>query len=110
MGAAGLSRRRSAADHQVFPRPPEPRLSHKLQSIMEEIAGIKHPAFRDALALTRPSGRTAAGQYLVEGADLVTQALRSLSPVMAVFATTSEAAALQDACAARGAPLYALGS
>ncbi len=77
---------------------------------MQPLPGIKHPAFRDALSLTRPQARAQSGRYLVEGADMVRQALASPSPVFAVFAAPEEAAGLQAGCAARGAPLYVLGA
>jgi len=78
--------------------------------IRESLGGIKHPAFRDALALTRQGGRDATGRYLVEDADQVLQALASPSPVYAVFATPESATgALEAACAARGVPLYIAG-
>jgi TrmH family RNA methyltransferase len=76
----------------------------------QPVSGIKHPAYQDALALTRPSGRAETGRYLVEGADLVSQALASPSPVFVVFALPGEADALAAPCAARKAPLYVLGS
>ncbi|MBC8104456.1 MAG: hypothetical protein H7Z41_17915, partial [Cytophagales bacterium] len=76
----------------------------------DSIGGIKHPAFRDALALTRAGGRAAMGRYLVEDLELVRQALVSPSPVHAVFVASDRAAAVVDhACAARGIPLYILG-
>lgn len=72
----------------------------------ETISGIKHPAFRDALALARPAARAETGRYLVEGIDLVEQALVSPSPVWAVFAAPETAADVEAACAARRTPLY----
>ena len=77
---------------------------------MESVGGIKHPAFRDALALTRPAGRAETGRYLVEGVDLVRQALAAPAPVFSVFATPEEAAALESPCAAKKAPLFAVGT
>ncbi len=75
----------------------------------DSIGGIKHPAFRDALALTRAGGRSATGRYLVEDLDLVLQALDSPSPVYAVFvASDKSAAAVDKACAARNVPLFIL--
>lgn len=75
----------------------------------DSIGGIKHPAFRDALSLTRAGGRTATGRYLVEDLDMVLQALSSPSPVYAVFvASDKSAAAVDKACAARNVPLYIL--
>ena len=76
---------------------------------LETINGIKHPAFRDALALTRQGGRDAAGRYLVEDADQVAQALRSPSAVRAVFTTPEAAPELSELCADRGVPFYSLG-
>lgn len=78
--------------------------------MIETVNGVKHPAFRDALALTRAGGREAAGRYLVEDADQVRQALAAPSAtIFAVFAAPSEAARLEAECAARGIPLYILG-
>ena len=76
---------------------------------MESVGGIKHPAFRDAAALTRAAGRAETGRYLVEGADLVRQALAAPAPVFAVFATPDEARGLEPLCAGRRAPLYVIG-
>ena len=72
----------------------------------EAVPGIKHPAFRDALALIRPAARSETGRYLVEGIDPVRQALVSPSRVWAVFAAPGDTPALEAACAARRAPLY----
>ncbi len=78
----------------------------------ETVSGIKHPAFRDAVALTRAGGREATGRYLVEDKNLVRQALapHSPSPVYAVFAETGEAHEWEEACGARHIPLYLLGA
>ena len=73
------------------------------------VSGIKHPAFRDALALTRQGGRDAMGRYLVEDADQVAQALRSPSDVFAVFTTPETASELAPLCAERGIAHYVLG-
>jgi TrmH family RNA methyltransferase len=75
----------------------------------EGIGGIKHPAFRDALALTRAGGRKEMGRYLVEDADMVRQALASPAEIHAVFATPEAAKDLEAPCAARNVPLYVLG-
>ncbi len=75
----------------------------------ETVSGIKHPAFRDALALTRQGGREATGRYLVEDADQVAQALRSSCDVHAVFCAPESVGALTPLCEARGVPIYALG-
>ena len=77
----------------------------------ETIGGIKHPAFRDALALTRAGGRMASGRYLVEDRHLVTQALSAPdATVFAVFASAgSEADFLEPLCRAKNVPLYVLG-
>ncbi|HZT40880.1 MAG TPA: RNA methyltransferase [Chthonomonadaceae bacterium] len=77
---------------------------------MDQISGIKHPAFCDALALTRPAERQRTGCYLVETSNLVHQALRSPSEVVSVFALPAETAALAPECAARSVPLYVVGS
>jgi len=78
----------------------------------ETVSGIKHPAFRDAVALTRAGGREATGRYLVEDKNLVRQALAesSPSPVYAVFAEAGEAHEWEEACHARRVPLYVLGA
>lgn len=77
----------------------------------ESVSGIKHPAYRDALALTRAGGRAATGRYLVEDADLVRQALAAPdTTVYSVFATPEETPRMESACAARNVPLYILGS
>ncbi len=81
-----------------------------MASSSSPVGGIKHPAFQAALTLTRPAGRAETGRYLVEGADLVRQALASLSAVDAVFALDREAHTFAIACAARAVPLYALAS
>lgn len=81
-----------------------------MASWVSPVEGIKHPAFQAALALTRSAGRAETGQYLVEGVDLVRQALVSPSAVKAVFALGPEANTFSDACAARAVPLYALAS
>ena len=76
----------------------------------EPLGGIKHPAFRDAIALTRQGGREATGRYLVEDEDQVRQALSSPSAVHAVFAAPEAAGGeLEAACAARAVPLYVAG-
>jgi TrmH family RNA methyltransferase len=77
---------------------------------MREIGGIKDAIFREALALTKPGGRAESGRYLVEGFDLVTQALWSPSSVHAVFALAAEAGRLRAECAERAVPLYVAGS
>jgi TrmH family RNA methyltransferase len=57
----------------------------------DTVSGIKHPAYRDALALTRQGGRTATSLYLAEGSDLVGQALQAHqskhAEVVSVFST-----------------------
>ncbi|MGC4042696.1 MAG: RNA methyltransferase [Armatimonas sp.] len=74
----------------------------------ESVSGIKHPAFRDALALTRTGGRVATGRYLVEDVKLVMQALASDAEVYAVFATPESLGSVETACNARNVPLYVL--
>jgi RNA methyltransferase, TrmH family len=77
----------------------------------EAVSGIKHPAYRDALALTRAGGRAATGRYLVEDADTVAQALAAdAATLYAVFATPEATPALEAACVARQVPLYVLGA
>lgn len=75
----------------------------------EAVSGIKHPAFRDAVALTRAGGRTATGRYLVEDLELVRQALQTDTDVFAVFASYESASELEGLCASRQVPLYLLG-
>ena len=76
----------------------------------DTISGIKHPAFRDAVALTRAGGRTATGRYLVEDSNLVEQALRATGAhVFHVFATAGrEADRLEPLCREKNVPLYVL--
>lgn len=75
----------------------------------ETVSGIKHPAFRDALALTRQGGREATGRYLVEDTDQVLQALRSTATVYAVFASPESVPVVAPLCEEKRVPLYALG-
>jgi TrmH family RNA methyltransferase len=78
--------------------------------LREAVGGIKHPAFRDAVALTRAGGRAATGRYLAEDANLVRQALAApQAEVFGVFAAPDEAKCLEVACAARRVPLYVAG-
>ncbi|GAB4469417.1 MAG: RNA methyltransferase [Armatimonadaceae bacterium] len=73
----------------------------------ETVGGIKHPAFRDALALTRAGGREATGRYLVEDAGMVRQAIAaSDTKIHAVFATPEEAPTLEAMHGERTFPLY----
>jgi RNA methyltransferase, TrmH family len=76
----------------------------------ESVSGIKHPAFRDALALTRTGGRVASGRYLVEDTKLVMQALAADSDaeVLAVFATPDALSRVEPVCEARNVPVYVL--
>lgn len=76
---------------------------------MQSLTGIKDEAFRAAQALLKPGERAARGQYLVEGENLVRQALNSPSAVYAVYATPDEAPNFHEACAAREVPLYVAG-
>lgn len=77
----------------------------------EPVGGIKHPAFRDAVALTRAGGRAATGRYLVEDSNLVEQALRAADAhVFHVFATAGRGAdRLEPLCREKNVPLYVLG-
>lgn len=77
---------------------------------METITGIKHSAYRDAQALLRQNERERTGCYLLETANFVLQALRSSAEVVSVFALAQEVGEMAPLCAARGAPLYVLGS
>lgn len=72
----------------------------------EYITGIKHPFYRDAIALTRQGGRAASGRYLAEDIHLVRQALASDAAVFGVFATPEHTAELSPLCDARGVALY----
>jgi TrmH family RNA methyltransferase len=77
----------------------------------EAVSGIKHPAYRDAIALTRAGGRSATGRYLVEDADMVRQALAAPdTPIFAVFATPEATSYLEVGCRERQCPLYIVGS
>ena len=76
---------------------------------MQPLTGIKDEAFRAAVELLKPAGRAASGRYLVEGANLVRQALASPSPVYAVYATPEEATHLREACIAANVSLYVAG-
>lgn len=76
---------------------------------METLAGMKHPAFQEALALLKASERQKSGLYLAE--DLVDQALElPRGALHAVFATPEVAAPLNARCLARGVPLYVAGA
>lgn len=77
---------------------------------MQVINGIKDPAFREAVALTRPNERAAAGKYLVEGIGFVQQALRSPSSIFAVYALEEELPHLLEICQEKDVPLYSLGA
>lgn len=78
---------------------------------MQSLPGMKHPAFQDALALTKPAGRKQTGRYLAEDLHLVRQALADPNAgVDAVFALPAAADELTAACAARKTPLYVLTS
>lgn len=71
------------------------------------VDSVKHPALRDAMALTRQGAREQTGRYLAEDAHLAAQALRALeAEVESVFATQAEATALRPLCEERGVPLY----
>lgn len=80
----------------------------------EAIGGIKHPAYRDAIALTRAGGRSATGRYLAEDVDLTRQALRAhaggQAEVFAVFATPDAVQQIEpDFAGVQNVPLYVLG-
>lgn len=77
----------------------------------EQVGGIKHPAYRDALALTRAGGRAATGRYLVEDVDTVAQALQaSGATVYSVFATPEATPGLEALCIEHQVPLYVVGA
>ena len=79
------------------------------EAMRESVSGIKHPAFRDALGLTRAAGRAASGRYLVEDAGMVRQALAAEgATVFGVFATFEAAPSFEAECVARKIPLYVL--
>lgn len=78
---------------------------------MQTLPGMKHPAFQEALALTKPTGRKQSGRYLAEDIHLVRQALADPDGgIDAVFALPGAADELTAACAARKIPLYILTS
>ncbi len=76
---------------------------------MQLLNGIKDEAYKAAAELLKPAGRAASGKYLVEGENLVRQALASPSPVHALYATPDAAPVFRDECAAREIPLYVAG-
>lgn len=74
---------------------------------METLAGMKHPAFQEALALLKPASRQSSGWYLAEDLGLVEQALAlPRASVRAIFATPEVAGGLSARCQAKGVPLY----
>lgn len=76
---------------------------------MQLLNGIKDEAYRAAAELLKPAGRAATGNYLVEGENLVRQALASPSPVHAIYTAPEVAPSLREECAAREIPLYVAG-
>lgn len=78
-------------------------------NIMQLLNGIKDEAYRAAAELLKPGGRAAIGKYLVEGENLVRQALASPSPVHAIYATPDAAPRFREECATREIPLYVAG-
>src|SRR4051794_39233860 len=77
--------------------------------LMQLLNGIKDEAFRAAAELLKPGGRASSGKFLVEGENLVRQALDSPSAVHAIYATPEMAPQFRDECAARDIPLYVAG-
>ena len=75
---------------------------------MQPLSGIKDEAFRAAQALLKPGGRAEANRYLIEGENLVRQALKT-GDTRAVYATPESAPQLRDECAALEIPLYVAG-
>lgn len=74
---------------------------------MHNLSGIKDPAFRDAVALTKPAGRLEQNRFLLEDVSMVRQALRDCpEKVHAVFARPEEASGLADSCAEHQIALY----
>ncbi len=74
---------------------------------MHNLSGIKDPAFRDAVALTKPAGRLEQHRFLVEDIAMVHQALRDCPErVRAIFARHEEAQALADVCTNPNVALY----
>jgi TrmH family RNA methyltransferase len=75
---------------------------------MQHINGIKDEAFRAAQLLLKPQGRAEANCYLVEGDNLVHQALKS-SSTRAVYAIPESAPHFREECLQKGVPLYVAG-
>jgi TrmH family RNA methyltransferase len=75
---------------------------------MQPLSGIKDEAYRAAQALLKPGGRAESNRYLVEGENLVRQALKT-PDVKAVYATPESATEFREACATQGLPLYVAG-
>ena len=75
---------------------------------MQPINGIKDEAFRAAQALLKPQGRAEAKCYLVEGDNLVRQALKT-PLVRAVYAMPESAPQLREECLQKDVPLYVAG-
>lgn len=75
---------------------------------MQPINGIKDEAFRKAQALLKPQGRAESNRYLVEGENLVHQALKT-PLVRAVYATPESANQFRDECLQKDVPLYVAG-
>jgi RNA methyltransferase, TrmH family len=76
----------------------------------DHVTSIKHPEYRDAIALTRQAGRAASGRYLAEDIHLVRQALKSDARVFGVFATAEHVAELGPLCESRGVTLHVCGA
>ncbi len=75
---------------------------------MQPLSGIKDEAFRAAQALLKPNGRAETNCYLVEGDNLVRQALQT-SLTRAVYATPESAPDFYEICLQNEIPLYVAG-
>ena len=75
---------------------------------MQPLSGIKDDAFRAAQALLKPGGRAESHCYLVEGENLVAQALKT-ALTRAVYATPESAPPLREVCLQNEIPLYVAG-
>jgi len=95
-------------DGRVQPLPATPaRAWFRYSGDVHNLSGIKDPAFRDAVALTKPAGRLEQNRFLVEDLSMVCQALRDCPErVRAVFARHEESEGLADSCAEHRIALY----
>ena len=78
-------------------------------AFFETINGIKHDAYRDALALLKPAVRAETNRFLAEDDGLARMALKAGTAV-AVYALPTVAPSLMDDCHTANVPLYVLGN